>query len=276
LGGQLVVAEARRAERSLHPDAMDLFFQGQACLYKGTIPEHLTQARGFFERALAIDPRSIRALVGTAIVDFLIAASLLTDDRNARFSAVEANAIKALSLAPDDALAHLALGGVYMLTNRAAQGLAECEQALALDRNFAYAYGAIGLGRYYLGRAAETEGYVLKALCLSPRDIWAYHWMHFAGVAKLQLGADAEAGAWLRRSIEVNRNFPPTHFLLAAALALIGALDEARTAAKAGLALNPSFTVRRLRAARISDNPTYLAGLERIFEGMRLAGVPEG
>jgi len=59
-------------------------------------------------------------------------------------------------------------------------------------------------------------------------------------------------------------------------LGLIGALDEARTAAKAGLALNPSFTIRRLRATQLSDNPTYLAGRERVFEGMRLAGVPEG
>jgi len=30
LNAQLVKAEARRAERSLHPDAMDLYFQGRA------------------------------------------------------------------------------------------------------------------------------------------------------------------------------------------------------------------------------------------------------
>src|SRR5262249_27130724 len=35
LGDQLVVAEARRSERSLYPDATDLIFQGRACLYKG-------------------------------------------------------------------------------------------------------------------------------------------------------------------------------------------------------------------------------------------------
>jgi TolB-like protein len=38
LGAQLVVAEARRAERSLHPDATDLNFQGLACMYKGGPP----------------------------------------------------------------------------------------------------------------------------------------------------------------------------------------------------------------------------------------------
>ena len=35
---QLMEAEARRAERSPHPDLMDLCFQGVACLNKGIQP----------------------------------------------------------------------------------------------------------------------------------------------------------------------------------------------------------------------------------------------
>jgi predicted Zn-dependent protease len=92
----------------------------------------------------------------------------------------------------------------------------------------------------------------------------------------MQLGADAEAEAWLRRSIETNRNSPLTHFLLAAALGLQGSLDEARKAATAGLALNPGFTIRRVRTATNSENPKFLAGRERQYKGMRLAGIPEG
>ena len=117
---------------------------------------------------------------------------------------------------------------------------------------------------------------ILEAFRLSPRDIFAHRWMHFVGMAKIQMGADAEAAGWFRRSIEANRNSPLTHFALAAALGLQGSLDEARTAATAGLALNPGFTIRRLRASKPSDNPTFLAGRERLYSGMRLAGVPEG
>ena len=63
----------------------------------------------------------------------------------------------------------------------------------------------------------------------------------------------------------------------AAALAQLGRLDEARSAVKAGLALNPTFTISRARAAwtAMSDDPTYLAQLEPILEGLRKAGVPE-
>jgi tetratricopeptide (TPR) repeat protein len=99
--------------------------------------------------------------------------------------------------------------------------------------------------------------------------------MQLIGYAKLQLNADAEAVSCFRRSIEANRNYPVTHFALAAALALLGSQDEARAAAKAGLALDQSFTIRRYRNGAPSDNPTYLASQERVYQGMRLAGVPE-
>ena len=99
--------------------------------------------------------------------------------------------------------------------------------------------------------------------------------MQFAGLAKLALGSDEEAVARLRRAVEINRNYPMAHFYLAAALAHLGRHDEARAAAQAGLALNPTFTISRFRATAPSDNPTFLAQRERIYDGMRKAGVPE-
>jgi TolB-like protein/DNA-binding winged helix-turn-helix (wHTH) protein len=275
LHAQLVAAAARRAERLLHPDAKDLVFQGAACLYKAYTPESVAKARGLFERALMINPRSIGALFGMANVGLIVAFSMLADDPAANLSGAETYAIKALSLGPDDPYSHVALGGIYLLTNRVVQGIAECEYALSLDRNLANAHGAIGLGKVFMGRAAETEGHVLEAFRLSPRDMAVWNWMYFLGTAKLHLAADAEAVGWLRRSIEANRNLPPAHFFLAAALGSLGRLEEARAAAKEGFALNPGFTLRRFNAGKFSDNPTFLSGQRRICEGMRLAGVPE-
>ena len=91
----------------------------------------------------------------------------------------------------------------------------------------------------------------------------------------MQLAEDAEAVSWFLRSIEANRNFPLAHFACAAALALLGSSNEAVAAAKMGLTLNPSFTIRRFREGAQSNNATYLAKRERVYEGMRLAGIPE-
>jgi tetratricopeptide (TPR) repeat protein len=98
-----------------------------------------------------------------------------------------------------------------------------------------------------------------------------------AGFGKLHLGGWEQAVAWFRRAIEANRNNPHPQFLLAAALARLGRLDEAHSAIKTGLTLNPLFSVSRARAAWTtrSDNPTYLAQLEPILDGLRKAGVPE-
>jgi TolB-like protein len=277
LNARLIAAEARRAENTLHPDAMDLYFLGRDSFNKGQTLENLTQARGFFERALALDPGNIEALLGSALCDTSIGGGYLTDDnRAAGFAAAEAVSTKALSLAPDNATAHMVLGIVHILSNRAAQGISECEQALALDRNLADAHACIGWAKYLLGRGMETEAHIHEALRLSPRDIGAFRWMIFVGIAKSQLGADAETVMWLRRSIEANRNVPYAHFNLAAALALLGQFDEARAAAQTGLALDPRFTIHRFRRDLSSNNPTYLAGRERVYEGLRMAGVPEG
>jgi TolB-like protein/class 3 adenylate cyclase len=276
LDAQLIAAEARRAERSLHPDAVDFCFRGMACIHKGLTNEHMAQALGFFQRALALDPDSIEALVGVALIDLNKGANFATDDGAARLAAAEATLIKALSINPQHAQAHMHMGFVQLFTNRANRRIAECEQALALDRNLANAHGVIGLAKYYLGRGEETEAHIHEALRLSPRDIFAFRWMMWVGIAKVQLNADSEAVNWFRRSIEANRNFPLAHFHLAAALALLERLDEAHAAAQVGLTLDPGFNIRRFRAGASGDNPTYLAGRERFYEGMRLAGVPEG
>ena len=128
----------------------------------------------------------------------------------------------------------------------------------------------------YLGRSAETEGHIHEALRLSPRDTLAHLWMAIVGTAKLRLGADAEALAWYRRGLEINRNYSLAHFQLAAALALLGHLNEAQAATQVGLSLDPGFTLRRVRDNRSGDNPIYLAAGQRIYKAMRMAGVPEG
>ena len=276
LGTQLVAAEARRAEHTHHPDSMDLYFQGRACANKGFNTENMMQARSFFERALARNSCNVEALVGTALVDYVRATSLLADDQGALLSGAEDTLTKALSLAPEHARGHAYMGAIKIHTNRAAEGIGECERALSLDRNLATVHLFFGLAKVFTGRAVEVEGHINEALRLSPRDTNAYSWTTVAGYAKLLISQDIEAVALLRRAIELNRNYPPAHFWLAAALAHLGRLNDARAATQAGLALNATFTIARHRARLASDDPTWLAQRERIFDGMRKAGVPEG
>jgi TolB-like protein/class 3 adenylate cyclase len=277
LNTELVAAEARRAEKATNPGTMDFYFQGLAWFNKGITPDNIAQAHGFFNVALSADPDYVDALVGSAGADIVEGALFFTTDRIAAFAAAEAKLTKVLSSVPDHARGHMWLGLVDIFTKRAAEGIAECEHALTLDRNLASARAVIGYGKIFIGRAGETEAHIAEVLRLSPRDTLAYIWMSIAGDAKNHLGSWEQAVEWFRRAIEANRNYPTVYFNLAAALALLGRLDEAYSAVRAGLALNPAFSISRARAARTarSDNPTYLAQLEPIFDGLRKAGVPE-
>ena len=236
----------------------------------------MARARAFFELALVLDPEHVEALVGIAAIDAASAASHMVDDRRARFAMAEAILTKVLSIAPQHARAHLWLGNVKLFTKRATQGISECERALSLNRNLAEAHSSIGLAKVLIGRSEETEAHVREALRLSPRDNGVFRWLYIIGGAKLQLGADAEAVAWIRRCLEANRNYPVAHFHLAAALALLGELDEARAAVKDGLVLDPYFTCRRF-IGRSDERQCRVSCCRKAHrEGMRRAGVPEG
>jgi TolB-like protein/class 3 adenylate cyclase len=275
LGQELAAAEAGRAARSANPDSMDHYFLGLAHHNKGPTAEHLDKARSHFDRSLELDPDNVEALVGRAWVDVNFVANWLSDDRAKHLRSAEADLTKALKLRPDSASAHCALGASRILSNRAVQGIAECERTLAIDRNHATAHLWIGVAKFLAGRNEETEAHILEAFRTSPRDTSANGYALIAGIAKCLSGRDEEAVVWLSRSIELKPNAPSAHFYLAAALARIGRLGEARDEARAGLELNPGFTIARFRSSAFSDHPAYLAGRERVYDGLRKAGVPE-
>ena len=275
LGTVLIAAEAGRAEKTPNPDAFDLYLQGMAWLDKDPRPVNVAQSRAFFARALAIEPDNVGALIGSAGADFWEAINSENPERADRFASAEASLLKALSTAPDNAMAHMWLSFVKINSNRAAQGMADAERALALNRNLPRALMAMGLAKLMVGRAEETEGYLQEALNLSPRDPLAFNWMFIGGMAKIHLGAYEEAARWLSQSVGANPNYPAAHILLAAAFSQLGRIKEARSEARAGLVLDPTFTIRRFRDRAVSDNPIFLKQCENIYEGMRKAELPE-
>jgi TolB-like protein/DNA-binding winged helix-turn-helix (wHTH) protein len=276
LGQELSRAEASRAERAVNPDSMDHYFLGRADMRKGRTVAILDSARLHYDRAIELDQDNVDASVARAWIDLAFVGSWLSEDRRERLLSAEAHINNALKLKPDSANAHCALGALRVFSNRAEQGVAECERALAIDGNLAAAHAHIGMAKLLLGRNEETEAHILEAFRISPRDERAGGWMVIAGAAKFHLSRDEEALERLNRSIELNPNTSFPRFCLAAVLPYLDRVEDAREAARTGLELNPSFTIARFRSQTLSDHPVYLAGRERMYEGLRLAGIPEG
>jgi tetratricopeptide (TPR) repeat protein len=164
------------------------------------------------------------------------------------------------------------MAAVLISTRRAERGIMECERALELNSSLASAHAM--LAKYLIGKGEDTEGHVQEALRLSPLDSFAYLWMLFAGVAKIQADEFDEATTWLKRSIDTNTNSPWAHFHLGVALYLMDRLPEARTAVQAGLRLDPSFTTERYRSFAVSNDQRYRTIRERTIHALKASGVP--
>ena len=74
----------RRSERTLSPDSFDLLLQGLAWHNKAPTSENLSQARGFFKRALALDPRLVLGQPPPPCWDFatLVELAVLAEDEH--------------------------------------------------------------------------------------------------------------------------------------------------------------------------------------------------
>ena len=89
---------------------------------------------------------------------------------SAAFFAAEAKLTKALSSVPDHAQGHMLLGVVDIFTKRAAEGIAECEHALALDRNLAHPILLL-VGVRFISAVPKKRRLTLSRPCASVRAI---------------------------------------------------------------------------------------------------------
>jgi tetratricopeptide (TPR) repeat protein len=126
-----------------------------------------------------------------------------------------------------------------------------------------------------LGRPEETVEAVERAIRLSPRDPNLGPWLAIAGMAELHLGHDEQAVLWMTRAIDTGTPVALHQAYLAAALALAGRPAQAEAALTAFRKAAPSATITSLRAQAYSYEPSFVAQRERLYDGLRIAGLPE-
>jgi TolB-like protein len=275
---ELTAAESRRAahEPADRLDAVDHALRGWAAWNQRRSRETARQARASFKAALRLDGSNISALLGLADAHIWEVNSFISHDRPGQIRAAEAAVKKALELAPRCAAAHLGYGRVLFAMRRPERALREVELASLLDRNLAAAHGYLGQIKIALGRAGETRAHAEKAIRLSPEDQLLRLWHYLIGLADVYLGRMVSGIESLRKSVEIDPGWGLAQFTLAGALALAGLLAEAAEVCAVARRLAPNFTIAKFRVEAVSDNQIYLAQRENLYEGLRLAGVPEG
>jgi adenylate cyclase len=280
---QLSAVDAARVEQTRpgNLDAEDLARRCKAGDWNAApLSKEWEAAYALCARALQIDDRNVTALGRMAWWHILPVLEAQSPDPQGAIRQTDELASRALAIDPNDYWAHFSKAGVLMAQNRHEEAIVQAERSLALNPSFMEGYEILCLANNFLGRPERAIEYADTAIRLSPRDPYIFSNYHSKGWAFFMNAQDDHAIEWLHRSAAAAPGAEPfTYLLLASAYALNGRQAEAQDELKRYLSLSrtKTTTIAELRKQQLSlaDNPKWVAYNERLFEGLRKAGMPE-
>ena len=281
---QLTQAEAARLKRTpaANRDAEDLALQCAGGQWKaGSIGKEADTTFALCEQALAIDPNNVRALMLSGFKFLARAQAGVSSDPKGDLERADELASKALALDPDWTAIHQLKGDILRDQGHNEEAVAEHERALALDPSNVSAATSLGFDYGMHGEFDKSVEYIDKAIWESPYDPLLVHLYGGKAWANFGLKNYDQSIEWARQAIAVNPNYVHyIHTILVAALALTGHAAEAREALQRYLALpstGPLKTIAALKAyySAQGGGPARVEANERVYDGLRKAGMPE-
>jgi tetratricopeptide (TPR) repeat protein len=229
-------------------------------------PQAAQEARLLLQQAIALDPGYAEAHRWLAFYfweAWTTWAEPLEPNRANAVAAAEA----AVALDPHDAGNRYVLGHLRAYQGRWVESDTEFAAALKVDPNYADAWAFLSDVSVLRGRPHEALEHIGKALRLNPHPPGRYYWL--LGAAQYASRQYDGAVATLRRESTYRSGSRRT---LAAALAQLGQLDEARQEAKLFMASNPNFTI----GTWVASHPFPDDATRQLFiDGYRKAGLPD-
>jgi adenylate cyclase len=260
---------ARREDRGkLNPEAYDYLIRGRSCILQFTA-EALVEGRAMLERALAID-------AGLAPAYAALAVLLCTEYVNGWNNPGPDQLDRALELAdkacevdPFEPLSHFARAIALMWLRQLDDAERAVRRAIELDPNRAEAYGCLGNILHFAGQHENAIRLFEQALRLDPQfDLW----LHACGRAQFALERFDEAEASFKRRLIRMPRSDATRAYLASLYGHTGRHEEARQMWRELMAINPEYSLERVRRVMPYKSPAIL---DRFFDGLRKAELAE-
>ncbi|MFX0201796.1 MAG: adenylate/guanylate cyclase domain-containing protein [Candidatus Hodarchaeota archaeon] len=223
-----------------HPDSLDaygLFLRGQELSGHFT-PDDNAKGRGLLEKAISLDPNYASAyaiLAWTYFADWQWKWYGSATPKEVYKNALDL-AHKAVALDPRNARARWVLGYILLYGNKHDQAVAQFEEGLKANPNYADLLVALADAYVLNGQPKEGIKRVKEAMRLNPYYTGWYSWV--LGFAQY-VARDYEG------AIETITKMSPmgeARRIVAACLAYLGRMDEARAEAERFLKDNPSFS----------------------------------
>lgn len=236
-------------------------------------PEDNAKALEFLERAGELDPGFSTAHAYRSYVHYQRVIMHWAEDFDAALRDGMAAARAALAADERDPTGYFGMGRIYMMQGHLDDSIAALETAVRLNPSFAQAYHGLSMVLCLAGQHERSHEAGDMCERLSPRDpiLWATLVVQALNCI-LQRDFEAALDWALRVKRHPNSSGYWPHAMMAAPLAQLGRLDEARAEVERMLNEVPRLTVGELAAAYKTKQP---GGLEPYLEGLRLAGLPD-
>ncbi len=249
-------------------EAYDLLLHGRERFAKGTRAAN-REARKFFERAIAIDPRYASAHAALGATYHMEAQSGWTEFSEDAIAKAEGAARRALDLDATAANARRLLGFVYLSRGQYELATAELDRAIALNPSDAEGHARLGAALTWSGRSQEAVTALETAYLLDP-DI-AHNAAMNLGTAYYLQGRFEDAVRVLERGLSREHNAfirAYSYAALAAAYGQLGRKEEATRALEALTNNQPFFRIEHyINQFKATADRTLLSS------GLRKAGL---
>ena len=193
-------------------------------------PEENQTAQTFFRQAIALDPNFAPGHYGNA----LALQWEIWHFSTRPFSEVQGTAREeaqiAVSLDDKDAMAHAVLAHMMMWGGEWEAAIAEARTAVALNPNSAFVISMLGCVLGFGGYREEALERLQQAMRASPHDPLIWLWSIWRAVLQCFSRDFVAALQTLRQVVRLRPSYAPPYEYVAASLAYLGQLDEAREA----------------------------------------------
>jgi TolB-like protein len=223
-------------KRAANIQAYDLFVRGREMVTQS--PESNRAGRPLLEKSIELDPHFAEAHAWLAM-SHAFGWLHWGEDEEANRPLALAAAERAVALDAENADAHALLGYVLLFDGKMDEGAAEFATALRINPSHAYALLFQGEMYAHQGMADRGVQSILKAFRLNPYPPAQYYWI--LGYAQYAAGRYEDAVQTLQHR---ETRLTGSSRILAASLAQLGRLEEAREVARRFLVANPHFSVR--------------------------------
>lgn len=252
-------------------EAYDAYLRAEQAGYFGSHTD-LNTTMALYRRAIQLDPRFSEAYAGlarSAVEAWRLDLSDIIQGGQARDIAYR-SASKALEIDPGNGRAYSVLAILQLAEHQHEVAIQSARKAVELSPGQAQSHLDLGLVLTLSGQPELGHASIQAAFRLNPKP--SADTLLYAAIVEFYNEQFSQAVEHLTSVREVRKNSDSLWTYLAAAYAMLGAMDEAKTAARGLFKLYPNSSIEYMRVLHsYIRKPEFL---DMLLQGLKQAGIP--